>query len=50
MALRPAEHFTEFKVAMWSLSFSRSVSRFKGFKVLLFVTYSIIQNIISSEM
>ncbi len=30
MALRPAEHFTEFNVAMWSLSFNHvSVSRFE---------------------
>ncbi len=30
MALRPAEHFTEFNLAMWSLSFSRvTVNRFE---------------------
>ncbi len=32
MALRPAEHFTEFNLAMWSLSFSRvTVNRFERY-------------------
>ncbi len=37
MALRPAEHFTEFNVAMWTLRFNRvTVNRFEQrSKVLL---------------
>ncbi len=36
MALRPAEHFTEFNLAMWSLSFSHvTVNRFEQINKVL---------------